>query len=261
MPLTSHAPCSAEQPQLAGHLALIKPNHPFCDSCRGLHSGNFGGKQVSDKMGGRLVGDPLPWSNAGCLAGDRNRQALCRLLLHFSDHLQWSYDDLLKQGHEVRGWKAPMTTCSVLTGTCVSCLQRKAGCSASYVLLEPCQPGLLSSFLLGVRGATLSALVAAVVNLCSSCDICSCPSMLQRERFLLQYWPVNGKNASLIMLLSSINAVLYNLAHQAMIKNVSAVTTTVLGEIKIIVLLILSAMLLGTSLHCINTFAALCLAH
>mmetsp|Transcript_15672 Transcript_15672/g.44765 ORF Transcript_15672/g.44765 Transcript_15672/m.44765 type:complete len:340 (+) Transcript_15672:195-1214(+) len=47
-----------------------------------------------------------------------------------------------------------------------------------------------------------------------------------------------------IILLSSVNAVTYNLVHSLMIKRSSAVTTTVLGEIKIVGLLILSALIL-----------------
>jgi hypothetical protein len=49
----------------------------------------------------------------------------------------------------------------------------------------------------------------------------------------------------MIMLISSINAVCYNLTHTLMIKKLSAVATTVLGEVKIISLLVLSAFLLG----------------
>lgn len=45
-------------------------------------------------------------------------------------------------------------------------------------------------------------------------------------------------------MLSSVNAVTYNLVHSLMIKRSSAVTTTVLGEIKIVGLLILSALIL-----------------
>lgn len=56
---------------------------------------------------------------------------------------------------------------------------------------------------------------------------------------------MNQHGAGLIMLTSSVIAVLYNLAHQKMIQTVSAVATTVLGSIKIVCLLILSATLLG----------------
>ncbi len=44
------------------------------------------------------------------------------------------------------------------------------------------------------------------------------------------------------------NALAYNVVHYLMIQRTSAVTTTVLGEIKIVGLLLLSALLLGVSL-------------
>ena len=48
-----------------------------------------------------------------------------------------------------------------------------------------------------------------------------------------------------IILVGSINALSYNVVHYLMIQMTSAVTTTVLGEVKIIGLLVLSVMLLG----------------
>lgn len=48
-----------------------------------------------------------------------------------------------------------------------------------------------------------------------------------------------------IMVVTSINALAYNMVHSLMIKKTSAVTTTVLGEVKIVGLLVLSAMFLG----------------
>ena len=45
------------------------------------------------------------------------------------------------------------------------------------------------------------------------------------------------------------NALAYNVVHYLMIQRTSAVTTTVLGEIKIVGLLLLSALLLGVC-HC-----------
>ncbi|KAL4856523.1 putative sugar phosphate/phosphate translocator [Chlorella vulgaris] len=66
----------------------------------------------------------------------------------------------------------------------------------------------------------------------------------ERESFAA-YWPSHQEGAGLIMLVSSIMAIAYNLVHALMIKNVSVVATTVLGEFKIICLLVLSAMLLG----------------
>lgn len=48
-----------------------------------------------------------------------------------------------------------------------------------------------------------------------------------------------------IILVTSIIALCYNMVHSLMIKRTSAVTTTVLGEVKIVGLLMLSALLLG----------------
>ncbi|KAI3431814.1 hypothetical protein D9Q98_010567 [Chlorella vulgaris] len=59
------------------------------------------------------------------------------------------------------------------------------------------------------------------------------------------YWPANRQIAAAIMLLSSLVAVCYNLAHSLMIKHISAVATTVVGEFKILALIVLSAFLLG----------------
>ena len=56
-----------------------------------------------------------------------------------------------------------------------------------------------------------------------------------------------GSNFKGLLLLTCVNALLYNLVHYLMIQRTSAVTTTVLGEIKIIGLLFASAFLLGTS--------------
>ena len=51
-----------------------------------------------------------------------------------------------------------------------------------------------------------------------------------------------------IILVGSINALSYNVVHYLMIQMTSAVTTTVLGEVKIIGLLLLSVLLLGKNL-------------
>ena len=48
-----------------------------------------------------------------------------------------------------------------------------------------------------------------------------------------------------IILVGSVNALSYNVVHYLMIQMTSAVTTTVLGEVKIIGLLVLSVLLLG----------------
>lgn len=76
--------------------------------------------------------------------------------------------------------------------------------------------------------------------------ICLAPFYLVMEaESFRQYYALNGTGALLIMLVSSVNAVCYNMTHALMIKKLSAVTTTVVGEIKIVGLLILSAFLLG----------------
>ena len=49
----------------------------------------------------------------------------------------------------------------------------------------------------------------------------------------------------LIIVVSSVNALAYNIMHYIMIQKTSAVTTTVVGEVKIVGLMILSALLLG----------------
>ncbi|PRW60834.1 Drug Metabolite transporter superfamily [Chlorella sorokiniana] len=66
----------------------------------------------------------------------------------------------------------------------------------------------------------------------------------ERDRFWA-YLPAHSNGVAFIIAVSSINAVLYNMVHSLMIKKTSAVTTTVLGEVKIVGLLVLSAMLLG----------------
>lgn len=50
-----------------------------------------------------------------------------------------------------------------------------------------------------------------------------------------------------VILLTCINALSYNIVHYMMIKHTSSVTTTVLGEMKIIAILVLSAFVLGKS--------------
>ena len=66
----------------------------------------------------------------------------------------------------------------------------------------------------------------------------------QGARFTL-YWTENSTGVMLVLVCSSTVALLYNLVHSLMIHKTSAVTTTVLGEVKIIGLLVLSALLLG----------------
>jgi drug/metabolite transporter (DMT)-like permease len=75
--------------------------------------------------------------------------------------------------------------------------------------------------------------------------VCLAPFMIYMEldEFRL-YFAEHFNDVLGIILLSSVNAVTYNLVHSLMIKRSSAVTTTVLGEIKIVGLLILSALVL-----------------
>jgi len=76
--------------------------------------------------------------------------------------------------------------------------------------------------------------------------LCLSPFMAWRELDGFKtYLATNFNNVVGILLVSSVNAVTYNLVHSLMIKKSSAVTTTVLGEIKIVGLLILSALILG----------------
>ena len=59
------------------------------------------------------------------------------------------------------------------------------------------------------------------------------------------YYIQNSTGVLLVLLCSSIVALSYNVVHSLMIQKTSAVTTTVLGEVKIVGLLLLSALLLG----------------
>jgi drug/metabolite transporter (DMT)-like permease len=69
---------------------------------------------------------------------------------------------------------------------------------------------------------------------------------IEHTRFL-SYFQHHHNGVIMIVLISSINAVCYNLVHALIIKKTSATTSTVLGEVKIVGLLILSAFLLGES--------------
>ena len=59
------------------------------------------------------------------------------------------------------------------------------------------------------------------------------------------YAIAHGSSVTLIIILSSLNALAYNIMHYMMIQKTSAVATTVVGEVKIVGLMILSALLLG----------------
>lgn len=65
---------------------------------------------------------------------------------------------------------------------------------------------------------------------------------------LLSYLEKEGyQSIFALLLLSSTNAVCYNAIHSMVIKQTSAVTTTVIGEVKIVALLLLSAIILQES--------------
>jgi len=67
---------------------------------------------------------------------------------------------------------------------------------------------------------------------------------VQSQRFAV-YWVDHSTGVLLVLVCSSIVALSYNVIHSLMIQKTSAVTTTVLGEVKIIGLLVLSGLLLG----------------
>ena len=84
----------------------------------------------------------------------------------------------------------------------------------------------------------------------------SLQAVLQSGRFV-EYFPQHSNGVLWIVALTSVNALAYNLVHSAMIKRTSAVTTTVLGEVKIVGLLVLRcalhAALHSTVLHARTT--------
>jgi hypothetical protein len=69
--------------------------------------------------------------------------------------------------------------------------------------------------------------------------------VLQYEAFSLRYLPEHRKETLAIVAVTSVIALAYNVVHSLMIQQTSAVTTTVLGEAKIVGLMFLSYILLG----------------
>jgi drug/metabolite transporter (DMT)-like permease len=67
----------------------------------------------------------------------------------------------------------------------------------------------------------------------------------EASRFANDYMPLHGRDAYVIILATSAVALSYNVVHSLMIQQTSAVTTTVLGEVKIVGLMVLSYVLLG----------------
>lgn len=66
---------------------------------------------------------------------------------------------------------------------------------------------------------------------------------MQHANFMV-YLETNQRGVALIIAFSSIVALAYNVTHNYLLQRTSAVTVTVLGEVKIVGLLLLSAMLL-----------------
>lgn len=59
------------------------------------------------------------------------------------------------------------------------------------------------------------------------------------------YWLEHKAEVVLVILITSVVALAYNVVHSALIHKTSAVTVTVLGEVKIVAILLLSAFILG----------------
>ncbi|KAK9832050.1 hypothetical protein WJX81_002190 [Elliptochloris bilobata] len=79
----------------------------------------------------------------------------------------------------------------------------------------------------------------------SSCAVLA-PFFYGREAgTFLEYLPAHMQGVAGILIVSSCLALAYNVVHATMIHRLSAVTTTVLGEAKIVALLVLSALFLG----------------
>lgn len=74
-------------------------------------------------------------------------------------------------------------------------------------------------------------------------------SVLQGAQFML-FAADNGYGVLLVILCSSAIALLYNVVHALLIKQTSAVTVTVLGQLKVVGLIVVSAIVLGKSSLC-----------
>lgn len=70
-------------------------------------------------------------------------------------------------------------------------------------------------------------------------------SQLERGRFGQYASEHADKHYGSVVLLTCVVALCYNLVHYQVIKHTSAVTTTVLGEMKIVTILVLSSVILG----------------
>lgn len=70
-------------------------------------------------------------------------------------------------------------------------------------------------------------------------------SLLLQSQKVIIFWKGHRSEVLLILLGSSVVAFSYNMVHFMTIQKTSAVTTTVIGEVKVIGLLLLSALVLG----------------
>lgn len=68
--------------------------------------------------------------------------------------------------------------------------------------------------------------------------------MMERDA-LVDYVLIQPKTAVAIVIAGSILAVLYNIVHNDLVGITGPVTTTVLGQVKIVVLMLLSGLLFG----------------
>lgn len=78
---------------------------------------------------------------------------------------------------------------------------------------------------------------------------------MQLQRFQ-DYFAVEAASCFAILLGTSTLACLYNIVHTFMIQEVNAVATTVIGEVKIVALILLSYLMLGDALPVIILVAS-----
>ena len=69
-------------------------------------------------------------------------------------------------------------------------------------------------------------------------------SLFVQHQLFVVYLRTNQQSVAMIIILSSFVALAYNITHNFLLQRTSAVTVTVLGEVKIVGLLLLSAILL-----------------
>lgn len=77
-----------------------------------------------------------------------------------------------------------------------------------------------------------------------------CMRLLQLDRFKA-HLQTKPNSSILVLTITSILAFSYNVVHTFMIQEVTAVGTTVIGEVKIVGLILLSYLMLGKVVHAI----------